>query len=101
MCLLTPYAVLSAAPSATDDDIRTRYYSRVRKHHPDLRTDHVPGPEWDALTTAYKAIHNQTERERWMAGRRLLSGFCKACKGYGVNFRAGHCAACAGQGRVV
>jgi DnaJ-class molecular chaperone len=98
--MLTPYAVLSIPASSTDDDIRARYHNRIRLHHPDLRTDRKPGPEWEALTTAYKAIHNQAARDRWLAAHRLRSGFCKVCKGYGVNFRAGQCAACKGAGRA-
>jgi len=97
---LTPYAVLSVAFGSTDDAIRARYHSRIKGQHPDMRADRKPGPEWDSLTTAYKAIHNQVARDRWYATQRLLSGFCRACKGYGVNFKAGRCIVCKGAGRV-
>jgi DnaJ-class molecular chaperone len=71
---LTPYAVLSIPPRCTDEDVRARYYDRIRCQHPDMRKDHAPGPQWAALTAAYKAIHTQAERDRWYAGHRLLSG---------------------------
>jgi DnaJ-class molecular chaperone len=99
--MLTPYAVLSIKPGSNDDHIRARYHSRIRLHHPDMRADRKPGPEWESLTTAYKAIHTQVARDRWYAAHKLRSGLCKVCKGYGVNFQAGQCAACLGEGRKV
>jgi len=60
----SPYEVLNVLPSATDDEIKTRYRELVKSHHPDgLVSKGVP-PEFlagaerrlTAITGAYEAI---------------------------------------------
>lgn len=98
----TPYAVLGLGPRATDEAIRKRYYELIQEHHPDRRKDRKPGPRWEELNRAYRAIDTQSRRESWRNGIVLLSGGCAVCCRYGVTSTgAQQCAVCKGTGRIV
>jgi curved DNA-binding protein CbpA len=55
-----PYAVLGVAPDATRAQITHAYRELVRRHHPDLRSDHAGGDTAD--DTAADASDTDLER---------------------------------------
>jgi DnaJ-class molecular chaperone len=103
---MTPYAVLLVRPSDGDSVIRAVFHELSKEQHPD-KTDGVPGPRWYAVVDAYMAVRDEARREEWKAAQRMLSGFCKACNGYGVQGsrvlgrKIRPCEACGGEGRTV
>jgi DnaJ-class molecular chaperone len=97
---LTPYAVLGVGPRATDEAIRKQFHALVSSEHPDRRKDRKPGPRWEEINAAYRAIDTQAHRESWRNRIMLMSGGCAACSRYGV-LNGVACASCKGAGRVL
>jgi DnaJ-class molecular chaperone len=99
---LTPYAVLMVGPRSPDAVIRKVYHALVSPHHPDRREDRKPGPRWEELTAAYRAVDTETHRAEWLAAMMLMSGGCNTCRRYGVlSNGAVKCGVCQGKGRVL
>jgi curved DNA-binding protein CbpA len=109
---LTPYAVLLARPTDSDDAIRSLYHVIARRTHPDAAAapygaaQEALKAEWHAATAAYTAIKTVKAREAWERSRKLLSGLCAPCQGVGTvgtrRFKGvvRLCAVCGGTGRV-
>ena len=109
---MTPYAVLLAKHTDSDDTIRRLYHAIVRYCHPDALRG-MPQDSQDKLrlqfhrvTEAYNLIKTDALRTVWSHRQELLSGNCAACKGTGT---AGTrmfkgvirvCGTCKGEGRV-
>ena len=101
---MTPWAALLLRPiDATDDVVRRRFHELARACHPD--TGQEQAVDWDRYSAAYAAVKTAKAREAWLAGRIMLSGLCKTCRGVGVVGGAlrrpvSVCQACNGEGRV-
>lgn len=100
---MTPYAILLVKDTDPDEVIRNTYWVFAKQHHPD-----VPGNvpvEWTKYTDAYTLIKTKEAREALAKKQGLLSGFCDACKGTGVQGtrmfkgKIKVCTACNGEGR--
>lgn len=103
---MTPYAVLLAKPTDTDETIRKLYHAIAREAHPDSAgPDMKPSDLWFAATEAYTAIKTEDRRARWEEQQALLSGRCTECEGSGVRGtrmfkgKIKLCGACKGGGR--
>jgi DnaJ-class molecular chaperone len=102
---VTPYAVLLAKPTDSDDAIRKLYHAIARTEHPD-GSQTQPSELWYSATAAYTAI--KTAEKRAEVGRRqdLLAGRCAACEGTGVKGtrmfkgKIRFCSDCKGEGVV-
>jgi DnaJ-class molecular chaperone len=109
---MTPYAVLLARPTDSDDAIRALYHVIARRTHPDAAAatygtaQEALKAEWHTATDAYTAIKTVKAREAWERSRKLLSGLCAPCRGEGTQGTRRFkgvvrlCAACGGAGRV-
>lgn len=62
------YAVLEVKSSATRDEIRSSYRSKVREAHPDHGGDQEA---FALISQAWEVLGNETEREYYDADRRL------------------------------
>jgi hypothetical protein len=102
---LTPYAVLMALSSDTDEQIRKLYHATAKTNHPDASADHQEGSRWAATTAAYNALKTQELRVALARAVALLSGQCQKCSGTGTigsrRFKPGPrlCPECKGCGR--
>ncbi len=103
----TPYAVLLAKPTDSDETVRKLYHRIAEANHPDRSTKRgAPGPLWFDATEAYTAIKTREKRYEWRKHHETLSGLCQDCEGYGVRgarlFKGTvrPCPACGGEGRT-
>ena len=102
---MTPYATLLVRPADSSETIAARFRVLSRGEHPDDRPDRRPGPNWYALTTAYRAVRTEADRKELERKARLDARKCARCEGTGVvgSRAAGgkirHCPACIGEGR--
>lgn len=71
----TPHQIFHLSPSASQADIKSRYYELVREHHPDsAHAQHIPASErhsrFQSITAAYEVL---TGKSRLQLGSGLRS----------------------------
>jgi len=102
---LSPYAVLLAKATDTDETIRALYHAIAKECHPDVVKTEAAA-RWHAATEAYTAIKTLAARSDLLRRTALLAHRCSTCEGTGVvgsrSVKPGVrlCPACKGAGRA-
>ena len=103
---LSPYAVLLAKATDTDETIRALYHVIAKECHPDVVKTEAAAAQWHAATEAYTAIKTLAARSDLLRRTALLAHRCGTCEGTGVvgsrSVKPGVrlCPACKGAGRA-
>lgn len=103
--LVNYYGVLGVAATATQAQIKARYYQLSPSLHPDLGGDHDLMAK---LNEAYSVLRDPEKRKLYDQRRKLLLKACPACKGEGVIYKtkgftrreAVTCRSCRGSGTL-
>ena len=104
--VLSPYAVLLAKATDTDETIRALYHAIAKACHPDVDKTEDAAVRWHAATEAYTAIKTLALRADLLRRTALLAHCCSTCEGTGVigsrSVKPGVrlCLTCKGTGRT-
>ena len=72
------YAVLGVSPTATQDELKKRYRSLAKKHHPDANPNDAKAAErFKEISEAYNVVGDEEKRKQYDDMRRLgaMGGF--------------------------
>lgn len=99
----TLYSVLDVLRSASDEEIKTAFYRKASKHHPDRGGDEAVMAD---INRAYNVLINPTLRRKYDNELKMLAELCPNCRGAGVVYKQkgfanripGKCDTCNGNG---
>lgn len=98
------YMILGAAPSATYDELHTKFKALCVRYHPDRGGD---AEKYKQVSRAYSVLKDPGLRAEYDERIRMLVPPCATCGGSGVEKKTGRnfqttiaqCSSCGGTGR--
>ena len=102
--MINPWRVLGVHRKSDDKEIRDRYLTLAKAHHPDAGGTHSAA--FIAVGEAHTMLRSVPSRRAWIAYYSRISGACAACNGRGVQTKSRGitvrlytaCPACSGAG---